>query len=193
MDFIEGLPMSETKTVILVMVDILTKYIHFIGLQHTYTTTIVAKVFLNQVVKLHGLPASIVSNRDKVFTSHLPKKLFQWIFLAKWWYNTSYHTRLKMTPFKALYGYNLPHMAFPTPSVTSVVAVESYIKERYVMLDVLKETLQQAQARMKFFAGKNRVDRDFEVGERIYLKLQPYRQASVSLRRNVKLSARYYG
>ncbi|XP_026378896.1 uncharacterized protein LOC113273377 [Papaver somniferum] len=75
MDFIEGLPMSDRKTV--VVVDRMTKYNHFIGLQHSYTTSSVEKVFLNQVFKLHGLPASIVSDRDKVFTSNFWQYLFK--------------------------------------------------------------------------------------------------------------------
>lgn len=51
----------------------------------------------------------------------------------------------------------------------------------------------QAQNRMKFFDDKNREEREFQVGEMVYLKLQPFRQNSVSLRKNLKLSSRYYG
>ncbi|XP_026453013.1 uncharacterized protein LOC113353717 [Papaver somniferum] len=77
MDFINGMPISDRKSILLVIVDKLTKYAHFIPLHHPYTAVSVAQVFLNQVFKLHGLPSSIVSDRDKVFTSNFWQDLFK--------------------------------------------------------------------------------------------------------------------
>lgn len=54
---------------IMVVVDCLTKYAHFIPLKHPYMATNVAKAFVKHVVKLHGIPTSIVSGLDKVFSS----------------------------------------------------------------------------------------------------------------------------
>ncbi|KAA8524512.1 hypothetical protein F0562_010935 [Nyssa sinensis] len=70
MDFIEGLLSSSHKTVIYVVVDMLSKYGHFIPLTHSYTATVVAQAFLDNVFKLHGMSFSIVSDRDPVFTSN---------------------------------------------------------------------------------------------------------------------------
>ncbi|GKD23350.1 retrotransposable element Tf2 [Tanacetum coccineum] len=77
MNFIESLPMSQNKTVILVVVDRLIKYAHFIPLSHPFTTAQVAQAFLDNVYKLHGLPSTIVSDRDKVFLSLLWQSLFK--------------------------------------------------------------------------------------------------------------------
>lgn len=69
MDFIEKLPMSHGKSVILVIVDRLSKYAHFMVLSHPSNASQVAQVFLDGVYRLNGLPDSIVSDRDKVFLS----------------------------------------------------------------------------------------------------------------------------
>jgi len=61
----------------MVVVDHLRKYAHFVPLRHPYTTLLVEKVFVNQVVHLHGVPISIVSHCDKVFVSVFWQNLFQ--------------------------------------------------------------------------------------------------------------------
>jgi transposase InsO family protein len=76
MDFIDGLPLSRGYLVILVVIDRFSKYVHFFPLKHPYTASSVATTFLNNIVKLHGLPKTIVSDRDKVFTSNFWKSLF---------------------------------------------------------------------------------------------------------------------
>ena len=70
MDFIDGLPKSQGKDVILVVVERFTKSTHFIALSYPYTTTIVVDMFLKRAQTLHGIPTSIVTNRDKVFLSN---------------------------------------------------------------------------------------------------------------------------
>ncbi len=90
MDFIEALPKSEGKDTILVVVDRLTKYSHFIPLRHPFTTQDIAKLFLDTIYKLHGCPKSIVTDRDKVFTSSFWKELFQLLGIQLKM-STSYH------------------------------------------------------------------------------------------------------
>jgi transposase InsO family protein len=90
MDFIEGLPKSASKDVILVVVDRLTKYAHFLALSHLYTAQSVAQLFWDNIFKLHGPPTAISTDRDRIFTS----KLWQYIFKAMkvtLQYSTAYH------------------------------------------------------------------------------------------------------
>jgi hypothetical protein len=67
--FIVGLPKSCNKSVIMVVVDHLSKYAHFCALQHRFTTSNVARFFMDNIFKLHGMPHSIVSHHDPNFTN----------------------------------------------------------------------------------------------------------------------------
>lgn len=69
MDFIEGLLVFGTQNAILVIVDRFTKYGHFLTLSHPFSAVNLAKLFLDNIYKLHGMPQNIISDRDKVFTS----------------------------------------------------------------------------------------------------------------------------
>lgn len=71
MDFIKGHPMSENKDLILVLVDMFTKYAHFISMKHPITVKSVARAFIDNIFKLHGLPIVIVTDRDRIFTSQM--------------------------------------------------------------------------------------------------------------------------
>ncbi|GAA0164566.1 hypothetical protein LIER_20166 [Lithospermum erythrorhizon] len=237
MDFIEGLPTSNKKNAILVMVYRFTKYSHFIALSHPFTALKVAQLFLNHIHKLHGMPTYIISDRVKVFLSAMWQELFtklgtklqcstsyhpqtdgqtervnqcletylrcmcsarpkdwsNWLPMAEFWYNTSFHSSLKLTPFEALYGYKPPHL--PAASYLKEVQTEArdMLEQRKQLTVLIKENLTLAQERMKRFADHSRTDRTLEVGEQVYLKLQPYRQNSVALRKHLKLAAKYYG
>ncbi len=237
MDFIESLPRSEGKDIILVVVDKFTKYAHFLSLAHPYTASDVAKLFFDSIYKLHGLPEGIISDRDKIFTSQFWQDLFRfmgvklqlstayhpqsdgqtervnrcletylrcmcferprhwhkWLTLAEWWYNSTHHSSLGMSPFHALYGYPPPTNLVLNVNQELHASVEDWRVERERMMQVLRERLQEAQNRMKQNADKKRVDKVYSVGDMVYLKLQPYRQNSVVMRKSLKLTSRYFG
>jgi hypothetical protein len=79
LDFIEALPRVRGNSVILTIVDRFSKYSHFIPLAHQYSAESVAQAFFAEIVRLHGIPLSIVSDRDPVFTSNFWRELMRLI------------------------------------------------------------------------------------------------------------------
>ena len=77
--------------------------------------------------------------------------------------------------------------------MTTVSAVEQQLEARDAILDELKHHLTKAQEKMKRFADKHRRDIQFDIGDKVFLKLRPYCQLSLAKRRNEKLAPRFYG
>jgi hypothetical protein len=93
MDFIEGLPISDHCSVIVVVVDRLTKYAHFFPTKHPYTAQSIAQLFLDNVVKHHGMPQTVVTDRDPIFLSRFWKELFK-LYEVKLSMSTAYHPQI---------------------------------------------------------------------------------------------------
>lgn len=122
-----------------------------------------------------------------------PTKWAIWLPLAEFWYNTSHHSSLSCSPFKALYGHE-PHIGeLPRPLTTDKVDVDQSIQERQRYSEHLKVQLHRAQAKMKSEADKHRSSREFQIEEEVFLKLQPYAQSLVVNRPFPKLAFKYFG
>jgi hypothetical protein len=209
MDCITGLLKSEGKSVIMVIVDRLTKYAHFCALCHPFKANIFSIAFMERVQKRHGSPKIIVSDRDPIFSGHFwtelfsclgtqlahsssyhaqsdgqteivnkclegylwcfvsdkQTKWFKWLPLEEWWYNTSFRTATKMTPFMAHYGYHPPSITSYLKEKSKVQEVEDHIEHQQQVLQILKDNLTMAHNRMKQQAYKHRSERIFEVGD----------------------------
>ncbi|XP_075633404.1 uncharacterized protein LOC142605861 [Castanea sativa] len=137
MNFVEGLPRSQQKSVVFVVVDKFTKYVHFIPLAHPYIAAKVAHLFMHFIEVVN----KSLEHYLRAFAADRPHSWVDCLPLAEFWFNTNFHTSIKLTPFEAFYGY-------PPPKVVE------YVPER-----------------MKWFADKKRVDRSFEVGDWVVQKV----------------------
>ncbi|CAN1153515.1 Transposon Ty3-G Gag-Pol polyprotein [Linum perenne] len=91
MDFVSGFPLTrEGKDVVWVIVDRLTKVAHFIPIQFKPSVEELAKLYIEEVVRLHGFPQSIVSDRDLSFTSHFWEGFYTALGM-KLKFSTAYH------------------------------------------------------------------------------------------------------
>lgn len=77
LNFIEELPRSNGKDTILVVMDRLSKFAHFIFLTHPFSAKTVVEKFIENVVKLHGMPCTIVNDRDLIFISNFWQEFFK--------------------------------------------------------------------------------------------------------------------
>jgi hypothetical protein len=85
----------------------------------------------------------------RCFASERQNQWAQWLPLTEWWYNTSYHTTTRMTPFEVVYGQNPPSVLSYMPSVSKVQVVDQSLIVHETILHTLKENLVMAYNHMK--------------------------------------------
>ncbi|KAL0557203.1 hypothetical protein IC582_005721 [Cucumis melo] len=237
MDFITGLPRTlRGFTVIWVVVDRLTKSAHFVPGKSTYTASKWAQLYMSEIVRLHGVPVSIVSDRDARFTSKFWKGLqtamgtrlnFSTAFhpqtdgqterlnqvledmlracalefpgswdshlhLMEFAYNNSYQATIGMAPFEALYG-----KCCRSPVCWGEVGEQRLMGPELVQstneaIQKIRSRMHTAQCRQKSYADVRRKDLEFEVGDKVFLKVAPMRGV-VRFERRGKLSPRFVG
>ncbi|KAA3477441.1 reverse transcriptase [Gossypium australe] len=190
MDFVSGLPLTPSKKdSIWVIVDRLTKSAHFIPVCTYFSLDKLAELYISQIVRLHGVPISIVSDRDPRFTSRFWKKL-QDALGTKLHFSTAFHPQsdgqserviqiledmlrcclqssIKMAPYEALYGRKCRTPLYWTELSEGKIHMVDSIRETEQKVKVIRESLKAASYGQKSYADLKRRDIEFQVIKRI--------------------------
>ncbi|KAD4981789.1 hypothetical protein E3N88_18460 [Mikania micrantha] len=216
MDFITKLPRTSSgHDTIWVIIDRLTKSANFLPIRETFTMDKLARLYINEIVVRHGVPLSIISDRDSRFTSRFWQSLQKslgtqlnlstayhpqtdgqsertiqtledmlrtcildfgrnWdshLPLIEFSYNNSYHSSIGCAPFEALYGRKC---------------------RSPICWTEIQGRLQATRSRQKSYADKRRKPLEFQVGDRVMLKVSPWKGV-VRFGTKGKLAPRYVG
>ncbi|KAJ9565014.1 LOW QUALITY PROTEIN: hypothetical protein OSB04_000980 [Centaurea solstitialis] len=237
MDLVTGLPRTVRKhDAIWVVVDRLTKSAHFIAIREASSSEVLADIYVWEIVVRHGVPVTVISDRDVRFTSRFwsrfheelgTKLQFSTAFhpqtdgqsertirtledmlqacvldfggsweshlpLVEFSYNNSFHASIGMPPYEMLYGRRCR-----TPICWGEVGQRELGSTEIVQrttesIQQIRERLKAAQSRQKSYADKRRSDMEFSVGDKVLLKVSPWKGV-IRFRKRGKLGPRLIG
>jgi hypothetical protein len=115
--------------------------------------------------------------------------------VASWehYYTTTYHMSIRISPFRALYGYDAPSFVDLEFKESRAPREKYWLQKNQDILRVLKENLHVTQNQPKMYVDRHRVEHKFEVGDLVILRLQPYIQSSLKKSGVNNLKPRLYG
>ncbi|GJZ44657.1 putative reverse transcriptase domain-containing protein [Tanacetum coccineum] len=167
MDFVTKLPKSsQGYDTIWVIVDRLTKSAIFIPMKETDPLEKLARLYLKEVVTRHGIPVSIICDRDPRL-NNLP--------LVEFSYNNSYHASIKAAPFEALYGRKCRSPVCWAEVGEVQLTGPEIVQETTEKIIQVKQRMQAARDRQKSYADLKRKPMEFEVGDKVMLKVSPWK------------------
>ncbi|GJU93567.1 putative reverse transcriptase domain-containing protein [Tanacetum coccineum] len=188
MDFVTKLPKTLTEhDAIWVIVDRLTKSAHFIPIRATDSMETLTRLYIKEIVSRHGVPISIISDRDSHFTSRFWQSLQNALEFS---YNNSYHASIKAAPFEALYGRKCRSPVCWTEVGDSQLTGPEIIQETTEKIVQIRQRLQAARDRQRSYANIRRKPLEFQVGDRVMLKVSP-RKGIFRFGKRGKLNPRY--
>jgi len=235
-DFITKLPLAQGYDSILVVVDRLTKMVHFIPTTEKTSAEGLARLFRDNVWKLHGLPESIISDRGpqfvaglmrelnemleiksklstafypqtngqtervnqeleqylRMFIDHRQEQWPEWLGTAEFAYNNKAHSSTRTSSFKTNYRQD-PRMGFERRKKGKYAGAEKFIEKMKEIQEEAKAALGKAQANMKKYADKKRLDvEEYKVGDLVMLSTKDLKYQMVG-RRTEKLIERFVG
>ncbi|KAJ9535388.1 hypothetical protein OSB04_un001497 [Centaurea solstitialis] len=237
MDLVTGLPKTVRKhDAIWVVVDRLTKSAHFIAIREASSSEVLADIYVREIVARHGVPVTVISDRDVRFTSRFWSKFHEelgtklqfstafhpqtdgqsertirtledmlracvldfggsWeshLPLVEFSYNNSFHASIGMPPYEMLYGRRCR-----TPICWGEVGQRELGSTEIVQrttesIQQIRERLKAAQSRQKSYADKRRSNLEFSVGDKVLLKVSPWKGV-IRFRKRGKLGPRFIG
>ena len=237
MDFVSSLPLTQRKhDAIWVIIDRLTKWAHFVPVRMDYSMDRLVELYVDEVVRLHGVPLSIVSDRDPQFTSrfwkdlqstlgtllnfstvfHLqkdgqserliqiledmlrdcvinfPRSWDRYIPVMDFAYNNSYQASIGMTLYEALYGRKCrTPVCWIKLSEYKLIELD-IVKDIEEKVQIIQQRLKAASDRHKSYADLKRKDIEYEVSDKVFLKVSPWRKV-LRFGKKGKLSPRFIG
>lgn len=105
----------------------------------------------------------------------------------------NWHSALGRSPFEVLYGYAPRHFGIATSADTPITDLATWLSNRALMTDVIHQHLNRAKQRMKRQADEHRLERQFQIGDLVFVKIQPYVQSSLAQRSDQKLAFKFFG
>ncbi|GJW29005.1 putative reverse transcriptase domain-containing protein [Tanacetum coccineum] len=167
---------SSGHDTIWVVVDRLTKSAHFLHIHEDYKTEKLAKIYTNEIVARHGVPVSIILDRDGRFTSHFwqafQKALGTRLDMSTTYHPQTdgqsertiqtYHTSIKCAPFEALYGRKCRSPVIWTEVGESQLIGPEIVQETTEKIVQIRERLKMARSRQKSYADKRRKSLEFK-------------------------------
>jgi len=113
--------------------------------------------------------------------------------LVEFWYNTFFHSTVGHTPFFVLYGHEPHHLGIDALATSDSSDLNTWIQDKDLMQQLIHQHLLCAQHKMKLQASKNCSFCSFQIGDSVYVKVQPYVQTSLANRSSNKLSFKFFG
>ncbi|GJY00886.1 putative reverse transcriptase domain-containing protein [Tanacetum coccineum] len=217
-----------------VIMDRLTKSAHFLPIRENDPLDKLARLYLNRILARHGIPVSIIYDRDVRFTSNFWRSFQKslgtdismstayhletdgqsertiqtledmlracvidfgkgWVKhlpLAEFSYNNSYHASIKAAPYEALYGRKCRSPVCWAEVGEAQLTGPELIQETTEKIVLIKQRIQAAQDRQKSYADLKRKPMEFKVGDRVMLKVSPWKGV-VRFGKRGKLNPRY--
>ncbi|GJW22411.1 putative reverse transcriptase domain-containing protein [Tanacetum coccineum] len=209
MDFITKLPKtSNGHDTIWVIIDLLTKSAHFIPTRETDSMETLTRLYIKEIVSRHGVPISIISDRDSHFTSRFWQSL-QSALGTQLDMSMVYHPktdrqsertiqtledmhRAYVAPFEALYGRKCRSPICWAKVGDVQLTGPEIIHETTEKIVKIQQRLEAARDRQRSYANVRQKPLEFQVGDRVMLKVSP-RKGFIRFRKRGKLNPRYIG
>ncbi|GJV80230.1 putative reverse transcriptase domain-containing protein [Tanacetum coccineum] len=205
-DFVTKLPRTSSgHDTIWVIVDRLTKSAHFLPMREDYKMERLARLYLNEIVARHGVPISIISDRDSRFTLRFWQSMQEALGTqldmstayhpqtdVEFSYNNSYHSIVRCASFEALYGRKCRSPIMWAEVGEGHLIGPELVQESTEKISQSKDRHKAVRDRQKSYADKRRKPLEFSVGDYVLLKVSPWKGV-VRFGKKGKLAPRFVG